>query len=553
MDESPQKTVEHHIKRYDKLKSQSANWDSHYQDLANYFLPRKGNILVVKSDGSKQYEQIYDTTGEDALEFFATGFYNKMTPSTQRWFLLQPNYYGEDAEEFNEVLGYCTDIALEQINISNFKMAIYEDYLDLGLFGMGNLFIDKGNTKALNYATRHISEYVICENAEGIVDTVYYMHKFTARQAVEKFGYDNVGKKVQNAYDSTDGKDIDKKFEFLHVIEPNKDYFEGSRIIDNWHMPISTLWIAKDDKKLVSKSGYWKMRSIVHRFAKGTGEIRGRSPAMRKLPDNKLVNKIMEIVIKNGEQKIAPSILSPAGAFDEEPMLVPNGILNYRVEAGMDKFKPEPWNTGADVKLGIDIIQLFQKSITRGLYNELFMILEDDKTRTATEVLEVAQNKLELLGPNQGRLQAELFDPLVEVSVDLLARQGKFPFLSVPMSYKIEYVSTLALALRFSEVKAFANTMAYIGPFAEMDPSILDQYKLSDISRGIGEAMGVPHKWMRSGDEVRAIQQARIEAQQKQAALQIAQGAAEAVPKLSKTIEEGSPLDSLRRAYRYAG
>jgi len=113
------------------------------------------------------------------------------------------------------------------------------------------------------------------------------------------------------------------------------------------------------------------------------------------------------------------------------------------------------------------------------------------------------------------------------------------------MLYKIEYISTLALALKFSEVKAFANTMSYIGPWAEMEPSILDNYSLDDISRGIGETMGMPARWLRPRDQVRAIREARREAEQRMAALQVAQGVAEAIPKLQKKTEKGSPLEAL--------
>ena len=271
----------------------------------------------------------------------------------------------------------------------------------------------------------------------------------------------------------------------------------------------------------------------------------GRSPGMKRLPEGRTLNDIVKITLANAEMKIAPSILAASGMFDEPPVIQANGIIQYT--PGLGNLKPEPWNTGSDVKLGLEMEEQKRDSIMRGFYNDIFMILSDDKNRTATEVLEIMQEKMNLLSPNFGRLKSELYDRLVEVSLHILLESGYLQ-LPVGLRYRIEYISTLALALKFNEIRAWGNVFASISPLVEIDPSVLDNYSLDEISRGIAENEGLPSKWLRSITERDAIRAQRQKQQQEMMALQIAQEAAKTYPSITKKAEAGSLAAALMGA-----
>jgi hypothetical protein len=150
------------------------------------------------------------------------------------------------------------------------------------------------------------------------------------------------------------------------------------------------------------------------------------------------------MTLANAEMRIAPSILAVGGMFDESPVIQANGIIQYNPSLG--DLKPEPWNTGGDIRLGLEMEQQKRDSNARGFYNDIFLILSDEKRRTATEVLEMMQEKMNLLSPNFGRLKSELYDRLVEVSLHILLEAGVLQ-LPIGLQYRIEYISTLALAL----------------------------------------------------------------------------------------------------------
>ena len=540
--ENEEDLVLRHVKRYDRLKGDRGTWESHWQDVCNYTLPIKSVITSTRTPGQEVENVLHDSTAVDSNEKFATGMYNHMTPPGKRWFMMATGDGEEEGAQDKDMLASATDTLHEQINISNFPMEIFDDYLDLGTIGTGNIYIDQGDNSPLCYQTRHISEYVIAEDAYGRVDTCYLKFKHTVRQAVQRWGKENLGEKILKALE--DG-DLDKNFDFLHVQAPNENYNEYSRVRDNWNMPYDSLWVSLLDKKLVKRSGVRDLRYIVHRFMKGTGEMYGRSPGMKRLPEGRTLNDIVKITLANAEMKIAPSILAASGMFDEPPVIQANGIIQYT--PGLGNLKPEPWNTGSDVKLGLEMEEQKRDSIMRGFYNDIFMILSDEKRRTATEVLEIMQEKMNLLSPNFGRLKSELYDRLVEVSLHILLESGYLQ-LPVGLRYRIEYISTLALALKFNEIRAWGNVFASISPLVEIDPSVLDNYSLDEISRGIAENEGLPSKWLRSITERDAIRAQRQKQQQEMMALQIAQEAAKTYPSITKKAEAGSPAAALMGA-----
>ena len=56
------------VKRYEYLKGRRDNWDTHYQELADYMLPRKADIVRKRSRGEKRMELIFDGTALQAVD-----------------------------------------------------------------------------------------------------------------------------------------------------------------------------------------------------------------------------------------------------------------------------------------------------------------------------------------------------------------------------------------------------------------------------------------------------------------------------------------------------
>ena len=54
--------------RYKTLQSQRSQWESHWQELADYMLPRKADITKKRTQGDKRTELLFDGTAVHAVE-----------------------------------------------------------------------------------------------------------------------------------------------------------------------------------------------------------------------------------------------------------------------------------------------------------------------------------------------------------------------------------------------------------------------------------------------------------------------------------------------------
>jgi hypothetical protein len=116
---------------------------------------------------------------------------------------------------------------------------------------------------------------------------------------------------------------------------------------------------------------------------------------------------------------------------------------------------------------------------------------------TATEVLELAEEKLALRGPARGRLQVELYDPLLSRVFWILYRAGYLA--PVPEELRdegieVDYISKLAMAMRAFETKAAQGALTFTGTLvqATQDQSAWDVYDLDKINRGVASGTGRP-------------------------------------------------------------
>ena len=66
------KTVVALDRRYQKLHSQRSQWEKHWQELADYMLPRKADITKKRTQGDKRTELIFDSTAIHAVELLAS-------------------------------------------------------------------------------------------------------------------------------------------------------------------------------------------------------------------------------------------------------------------------------------------------------------------------------------------------------------------------------------------------------------------------------------------------------------------------------------------------
>lgn len=207
--------------------------------------------------------------------------------------------------------------------------------------------------------------------------------------------------------------------------------------------------------------------------------------------------------------------------------------------------KATPISAVGDLNVTLKDIQEDRENIRTMLYNDLLKLPLQDRM-TTMEVDYRRQEQLALLAPFLVRLEQEYFDKIVERVIGILYRQGILPekpeAISGDTDIVIMYDSPLARAMRFANVKAVDQTLAFIGQVASFSPEVIDNFDFDAITRGRAEDTGIPLAYMRGKEDIDKIRQQRQQAQQQaqeqaQQAQQMAavQGISDSVNKVGNT------------------
>ncbi len=517
-----------------QLIEKRSYWEEHWQEVSDYFLTRKSDVNTQRSKGDKRNIQVFDSSAIHSLELLSSSLHGMLTSSANRWFDLRfkEALVNED-DTAKEWLEDSTDKMYLAFARSNFQQEIFEAYHDLVCFGTACLYIEEDTDDIIRFSSRHVKEIYISEDAKGIVNCIYRRFKISAKAAVEKFGFDNLSRSIQNIYKNAPFDDV----ELCHVVKPREMYNPKKK--DKSNMPFMSAYFEFNDDHVISVSGFREFPYVVPRYLKASNEIYGRSPAMAALPDVKVLNKIVEIELKAAAKQIDPPLLIP-----DDSMILPirtaPGSLNFYRAGSRDRI--EPLNIGANNPLGLNMEESRRQSIARTFHVDQLMI-QENRTMTATEVMQRNEEKMRILGPVMGRLQSELLQPLIIRVFSIMLRNNLFtqpPEILQGQEVDVEYVSPMALAQKGQELSSIMRGMEIFGSISQMTP-VMDYIDDKGLVKQIIKVLGLPAKMIKSDAEVEEIQAQRQEQQAQQAemmqAMQEAKVAKDAAP-MVKTLNE---------------
>lgn len=527
------------IQHLDRLTAERSVWDDHWQEIAERVLPRQADFSSRPTAGAKRTDRIFDATAALALDRFASAMESMLTPRSSRWHGLRfadPALGGdEEAKRYLETL---TDLLfrVRYGPFAAFASNLHESYVSLGAFGTQVLYTEEGFDRApIRYRALHVGECFLDTDFTGRVDTVYRRFELSARQAAQKWGEDKLSADCRRALERA--SDADRKFEFLHAVQPAEK--PERRAFDSWYVDIAA-------RHVVHRGGYYEMPYHVSRFATTPRETYGRGPAMFALPDIKMLNEMAKTTLRAAQKMVDP----PLGIYTDGVIGRPNlnpGALNPGGVNAQGQEMIRPIGGGGRPDIGIDMMERRRQAINEGFWVTLFQILVESPAMTATEVLERAQEKAQLLGPAVGRQQSELLGPLIEREVAILERKGLLPPPPPHIAgaeLEIDYTSPLARMQRAEEGVGTLRTLEALQAVAPVRPEVFDNLDTDATARGLAEINGMPLRFLRPEKDVAAARESQAaEAAQAgglQALMGMADAAGKAVPALQAMKEGGN-------------
>ena len=507
--------------RWGALKSERATWDSHWQEISGYLLPRSGRFFVQdRNKGQKRHNNIYDNTGTRALRILGAGMMAGATSPARPWFRLSTS--DPDLAKFQPVKIWLDDVTRRMQTVfqkSNTYRALHQVYEELGSFGTAASIILPDYNNVIHHYTLTAGEYAVQTDYQGKVCTLYREFDKTVGEIVKEFGYDVCSTSIKNMYDRGS---IDSYVTLIHAIEPRED--RDIRLKDSKNMPWKSCYFelgADKQNQYLRESGFNEFPAVVPRWSTSGGDVYGNSPGMEALGDIKQLQHEQLRKAQVIDYKTRPPLQVPTSMKNREVDMLPSGVTY------VDAASPQGGiRTAFDVNLDLNHllmdIQDVRERVRGAFYADLFMMLANatDTRMTATEVAERHEEKLLMLGPVLERLHNELLNPLIDITFNEMLASNALP--PPPEELKgvdlnVEFVSMLAQAQRAIGTNSVDRFVANIGQVAQIKPDVLDRFNSDEWVTAYSDMLGVDPSLIVASNEVALIRENRAKAQQMQA------------------------------------
>ena len=542
-------SAEDFIKRLEMLQSYKSNFDTLFQAAKEVVLPDASDFNEKRAPGEVTTRKLYNMTAVAANEKFASAMESFLVPRHMKWHGLRPSDPGlmkdKDVREFFDNL---TEM-LFKIRLSTrarFYGQMHENLKSLGAYGNGCLFVGEHDSgRGVRYRYTPVSMAWISENHLGIVDTIYHKYRLTAKAAAQKWP-DSVPEKAALAIER--GMPFEEH-EYLHVVQPNDPTRVDPESAEPTTLPFQAYDICVDSKEIIRHasgseySGYYEFPYLWSRYTVHPHEVYGRGPGTLVLPDIQTLQEMEKVFLRSGHKVADPPLLVAAdgrlGRGKSRVSLRPGEMTRGGVDES-GRAKIIPLQTNARLDLTEAMIERKVKTINEFFLVNLFDVLTQDRVEmTATEVLERAKEKGQLVTPVVGRQQSELLGPMIEREIGILQRQGLLPPIPSALeeakgNYEIEYDSLATRMQQADEVAAFQRLTEIFAPYSQIDPSIQQVVRAEDAARAFGEDMGIRVSLFRTEREMKELRAEQAKAAQEQQALDAAPGLARGAKDLSQ-------------------
>ena len=411
---------------------------------------------------------------------------SELTPPWARWFGLRPGpeLGAEERSQVAPILEKSTDILLQNFEHSNFAVEIHQCYLDLVTAGTACLMFEEaplGESTAFRFYAVPLREIALEESVDGRLDTTFRYSQISLDGIRNRFPNAEI---PENYYERA-RQDKGYLLELIEAVMPRGGkygalgYEYTAFAFDSAESP---------ENAFVLRDGVFDTSPFINfRWLKAPGEVYGRSPVMKALPDIKTANKVVELVLKNASIAVTgiwqaddDGILNPANI-----KLVPGAIIPKAV--GSKGLTP------LEAPGKFDISQLVLDDLRSRINHALLadsLAQISAPNMTATEVLERTAQMARILGASFGRLQTELLTPLLKRAFCILRRRGDI--MNFDLDGKVvdlQYKSPLALVQARKDVSTVSEWLNLVTAMGSEAAAVINA---REAAVWLGNTLNVP-------------------------------------------------------------
>ena len=498
---------EHIIKSFEQAKNDRVNWDTHWQDVADYVLPSR-SFNSKRTDGSQRRGRIYNTTAPEAAIQLAAALEGMLFNTGIRWFELTTD--DEDLNKRQEVQRWLYDstnrmLAYFDNSATHFSVSGHEKALDLVTFGTGVTLVHEKDGM-LKFQARDLSGIYAKTDDSGSFTDVFREFEMPAWEVIKDFGVENVSEKTRKMSD--DPTKQDKMIKLVHhvYLRVERDMTKKDSTNKEW----GSVYLEVEDKHILSEGGFDENPYIIARWSKAAEEVYGRSPAMEVLPSIRVVNAMARTNLEAAELAVRPPIVVTAGTMEGAIRTSPGSIMYVR--QGTRDY-PQPFNSGARPDIGESLMEREEDKIQKAFFADRLSLPQNDRM-TATEIIERRQQGLLVISPILSRLYAEWLNPVIQRTFKWMRSRGMLfdlPDALTGVQLKINYVSPLAVSRRSSVSQAFLTAMSAAQILVQVDPTVMQNLDTDGIFRSLMINNNVDPSFLKTKNQVAELRQQQQE------------------------------------------
>jgi hypothetical protein len=521
------------LREFSQFQTRRSGFAAQWEEVAQLILPTSSNTFFYgsyNSPGQKKTAQQVDATGALALHRFCAIADSLVTPRNMHWHGLQGDDYVMKDRATRLWFENATKALFRHRYAANANFAAqnYNNWQSLGAFGNATMFIDRFDDRwerghrGLRYKSVPLGETFYGENHQGKVDRIIRWFRLTAYQALQKWGMEWLPENLVAALQ----QNSTTPFNFLHCVKPRTDDYDPEAL-DARSMPFSSHYVSLEGRCLMGQErGYRVFPYAVSRYDQSPGEVEGRGPAQIVLPSLKTLNAEKITFLKQGHRAADPVLL-----------LADDGVV------GMD-LRPGAMNKGgvtSDGKLLVHALPTGDIQISEKMMGEersiiddvflvsLFKVLSEHPNMTATQVIELVNEKGMLVAPTLGRQHTEYVGGMVPRELDLLAEMQMLEPMPPRLReangyYEVTDTSPLSLAASAGKAAGFLRTLEQVRELVNItqDASLLDPFDFDTATPDIARINNVPEIWMADSQKIAQKRQNRARQQARQEQIQAA-------------------------------
>lgn len=537
-----------YLRRFETLKDERRPMEPIYREIQKFLMPDAGRFLdgdagdPNRENPEIDLSNIFDSTPIRAADTAASGLHGGLTSPSTQWF----TYFVGDYEDFRDRAPQ--DIKDWTLNAqkcvrdimsnSNFYAAIQRAYREeIGCATAVMMGIQDDYTIA-RYKTLTMGEYWLGAGDDGRIHTLYRKVAKTAHDIVSAYGKDRSPRRVLETLD----KNPDLKFFVIQAIQP-WDYFGNMPSGERRYRYEDVRWVegCSQDDPILYRGGYVTRPFVAVRWADSGDSVYGRSsPGIMSLPDNMQLQLLAAQINKNIDWQIDPAWAIHESAKESLGKGIrPGSIVSYSGDPRAAMVSPIMPASLVNLENAMIKQQDLRQMARDAHFNQYFALIQDKaKEMTTTEIMQLVQEKSDLLGPVVTQNMSELLIPILDrtfeiaVDIDMLppapeAIQGR--------ALRPYFMSSLAIAQKQASRSGDSIFLQWLTAAAQMDPTVLDGVNFDAWRNAYAEDGTIQADIILGDDEIEAVRQQKLEQQQQ-------------ASQMEQMAQAGSVAQSLGRA-----